>query len=160
MKVAALDRFPRLRKSEGNIPCHLAVFSSLRARERSSESRPKGKSDSSSSGTAAILCLQREGLADIGFSHQRVYESLSPNQFSQEYAAGFEKFVLRVLADMLFCSAVFRVLASRLDCRYSSLADECQKRLIQDGQGMRPVSRSRSRSRSNRHEYGGRYFKY
>ena len=94
----------------------------------------------------------------MGFSHQRVYEYLSPNQYSQEYAARFEKFML--LADMLFCSAEFRVLASRLDCRHFSLADECQKRLVQDGQGRRPVSRSVSRSRSNRHEYGGRYLRY
>lgn len=154
MKFATLVRFPRLRKSGGNLPCHLAVFSSLRARGLSSESWPQGKSDSSSSGTAAILCRQREGLADMGFSHQRVYEYLSPNQLSQEYAAGFENFIL--LADMLFCSAEFRVPASRLGCRCSSLADECPRRLIQDGQGMRPVSRSRSKSRSNQHEYGGR----
>lgn len=72
MKVATLVRILRCRY----LPCHLAVFPNWR--ERSSDSRPEAKSDSSSSGTAAILCLQRKSLADMRFSHQRVCSS--PNE--------------------------------------------------------------------------------
>lgn len=68
--VPNLVRFPQFWKSRRYLPCHLAVFPS--PRKRSCDSRPEAKSDSSSSGTAAILCLQREGLADMGFSHQRM----------------------------------------------------------------------------------------
>ncbi len=84
MKVATLVQILRCRY----LPCHLAVF--LNWRETSSDSRPD-KSDSSSSGTAAILCLQRKSLADMRFSHQRVCSA--PNESEQEYAASFEAFI-------------------------------------------------------------------
>ena len=64
-------RMPQCCKSEWCLTCHLAFFS--HAQERSPGSRPEGKSDSSSSATAAILlCLPRAGLAAMRFGHQRM----------------------------------------------------------------------------------------
>ena len=78
MKVAALARVPRRWRSEGYLLCQLAI--SPNRREKTLESRPEAKRDSSSSGTTAILCLQREGPADIRLSHQRVCLSLKESK--------------------------------------------------------------------------------
>ena len=73
MKIMTLLRVPQSWERKPYLPCHLAVFPN--PREKAPDSRLEAKSDSSSSGTAAILCLQREGLTDIGFGHQRVCPS-------------------------------------------------------------------------------------
>ena len=73
MSIMALLRVPQSWDSEPYLPCHLAVFP--KPGEKALDSRLEAKSDSSSSGTADILCLKREGLADMGFRHQRVCPS-------------------------------------------------------------------------------------
>ena len=73
MKLMTLLQVLQSWESEPYLPCHLAVFPN--PREKAPDSRLEANSDSSSSGTAAILCLQREGLTDMGFGHQRVWPS-------------------------------------------------------------------------------------
>ena len=73
MKIMTLLRVLQRWERESYLPCHLAVF--LNLREETLDSRLEAKSDSSSSSTADILSLQREGLTDMGFGHERVCPS-------------------------------------------------------------------------------------
>ena len=77
MKTMTLLRVLQSSEIEPYPTCHLAVFPN--PRDEAPGSRLEAKSDSSSSGTADILCLQREGLTglqtDMGFSHQRLRPS-------------------------------------------------------------------------------------
>ena len=70
MKIMALLQDLQSWESEPYLPCHLAVFPN--PREEAPDSKLEAKSNSSSSGTADILYLQREGLTDMGFGHQRM----------------------------------------------------------------------------------------
>ena len=63
MKTMTLLQVLQNWEIEPYLPCHLAVFPN--PREEAPDSRLEAKSDSSSSGTADILCLQREGLTDM-----------------------------------------------------------------------------------------------
>ena len=79
MKIMALLQDLQKWEGEPYLSCNLAVFPN--PREETLDSRLEAKSDSASSGTADILCLQREGLTDMGFGHQRV--CLSPGKLDQ-----------------------------------------------------------------------------
>ena len=87
-----LLRVLRSWESESYLPCHLAVFPN--PREEAPDSRLEAKSDSSSSGTADILSLQREGLTDMGFGHQRVCPS--PEKLDQGSTSKSKTFMLLV----------------------------------------------------------------
>ena len=141
MKMVTLLQIPQSWEGERYLPCHLAVFAN--PRERSPDSGLEAKRDSSSSDTAVILPLQREGLTIMGLSHQRV--CLSLEELDQSSTTNPETFMLSVLlVGHKKVLSLYDFLPLNAENWRPGFNGDSQ--LIQNGQSAHPSSRSGNQS--------------